>query len=222
MPAPHLEEEAGAGRRPGRGRWKMLLLLLVCASPVIASYFTYFVVRPGSRTNYSELIQPQRPMPAGLVLRALDGHEVPLASLADQWLIVSVGGGACDEVCESNLLVQRNVRESLGREKGRIDMVWLVTDDAPIRASLLDAMGAGPTPVSGGMHVLRATPQQVASWLVPAEGALPSDHLYLVDPRGHWMMRVPPKPEPAKLKRDLTRLLGAYSAWDEPGRTPTP
>ena len=28
------------------GRWKMLGLMLVCAAPVIASYLTYYVVRP--------------------------------------------------------------------------------------------------------------------------------------------------------------------------------
>jgi hypothetical protein len=62
LPAP-----AGFGRqdagRTARGRWKMLLVLLVCAAPVIASYFTYYVVRPEGRRNYGELIDPQRPLP---------------------------------------------------------------------------------------------------------------------------------------------------------------
>ena len=43
------------------GRWKMLLVLLVCAAPVVASYFTYYVVRPEGRRNFGELITPQRP-----------------------------------------------------------------------------------------------------------------------------------------------------------------
>ena len=51
-------------------RLMMLLVLLVCAAPVIASYFTYFVLRPaGARTNYGELIEPPRPLPAALPLR---------------------------------------------------------------------------------------------------------------------------------------------------------
>ena len=68
------------GRRTVAGRWKMLALLLVCASPVIASYFAYFVVRPEGRTNYASLIEPPRSMPA-LPLAALDGVPVPAASL---------------------------------------------------------------------------------------------------------------------------------------------
>ncbi|MGH8254506.1 MAG: hypothetical protein ACRES2_10705, partial [Steroidobacteraceae bacterium] len=56
-------------RRTLAGRLKMLLLLLVCAAPVVASYVTYFVIRPqGHTTNYSELISPQRPIPAQLPL----------------------------------------------------------------------------------------------------------------------------------------------------------
>jgi hypothetical protein len=35
---------------------------------------------------------------------------------------------------------------------------------------------------------------------------------------GEWMMRFPPQPEPAKVKRDLERLLRASSFWDPAGR----
>ena len=38
-------------RRTRAGRWQMLLLALVCAAPVIASYFSYYVVRPEGRRN---------------------------------------------------------------------------------------------------------------------------------------------------------------------------
>ena len=30
----------------------------------IASYLTYYVIRPGGRANYATLIEPQRPLPA--------------------------------------------------------------------------------------------------------------------------------------------------------------
>ena len=72
MAAPDLAEPAQAEkRRTLSGRVKMLLVLLVCASPVIASYFTYFVIRPEGRTNYGELIQPPRELPAVLPLATL-------------------------------------------------------------------------------------------------------------------------------------------------------
>jgi len=45
-----------------------------------------------------------------------------------------------------------------------------------------------------------------------------NDHLYIVDPRGDWMMRMPVDPDPARLKRDLDRLLRASAGWDRAGR----
>lgn len=35
------------------GRWKMLAVLLVCMAPVLASSFTFYVVRPEGRRTVS-------------------------------------------------------------------------------------------------------------------------------------------------------------------------
>ena len=45
------------------GRWKMLAVLLVCAAPVLASYFTYYVLRPSQQRSYGELIAEQPGLP---------------------------------------------------------------------------------------------------------------------------------------------------------------
>ena len=57
-----------------------------------------------------------------------------------------------------------------------------------------------------------------AQWLQPAPGHRLEDHLYVVDPLGHWMLRFPADIDPTRAKRDLDRLLRASSAWDQPGR----
>lgn len=194
------------------GRIKMLLILLVCASPVIASYFTYYVVRPEGRRNYGELIDPQRPLPA-IEARTLDGTPQPLARLKDQWLLVAVAGAACESSCPQNLYLQRQLRESLGREKERLDRVWLVSDEAPVADSLRPALE--------GATVLRVSAAQLQAWLAPAPGHALSDHLFVVDPMGHWMLRFPAGMDVAgagKAKKDLERLLRASSSWDQPGR----
>ena len=118
-----------------RARWKLLLLLLVCVSPVVASYFTYYVVRPEGRRNFGTLVQPQRPMP-DLATTTPQGHSGSLRSLRDQWLLVSVAPARCDERCQNHLYLQRQMRESLGKEKDRLDWVWLVTDGAPLPKAL--------------------------------------------------------------------------------------
>ena len=104
---PDLRDPAhGAERRTLSGRLKMLLVLAVCAAPVVASYLTYFVIRPEGRTNYSSLIQPSRAIPPALPLQALDGTPVRAASLRGQWLLVSVGPSTCDAACDKRLFMQ--------------------------------------------------------------------------------------------------------------------
>ena len=90
------------------GRWKMLAILLVCAAPVIASYFAYYVWRPEGRRNYGELVSPQRSLP-DFNASAPDGAAVSMASLKGQWLLISVAGGACVEACQQRLYFQRQL-----------------------------------------------------------------------------------------------------------------
>jgi hypothetical protein len=203
---------AVAQQRVRSGRWKMLLVLAVCAAPVVASYFMYFVVRPQARTNYSTLIEPTRGLPADLPLRALDGRVVPAASLKGQWLLVVVGGGACDNACDKRLFLQRQLREMMGKDSDRVDKLWLVTDEAPLSPALQQALRSPPT------TVLRVPREALARWLQPEPGHALEESLYIVDPMGEWMMRTPPEPDPMKLKRDLERLLRASAGWDRPGR----
>lgn len=194
------------------GRWKMLLVVLVCALPVIASYFTFFVVRPsGTGTAYSTLIQPAVAMPA-VPARLLDGSQKPLRSLVGQWLLVVVDGGACTQACEKRLFLQRQLREMTGREADRIDKLWLVIDDAPLSPALQQALAATPA-----LTILRLPRDVVAAWLKPAPGQALQDHVYIVDPLGDWMMRAPPDPDPSRLKRDIDRLLRGSAGWDKPG-----
>lgn len=211
MPSPATVVQADA-QRTRMGRWKMIAMLLVCASPVIASYFTYYVIRPEGRRVYGELIQPQKDMPQASAIN-LQGQEVPLASLKGQWLLVTVASGKCEEGCQQNLYFQRQLREILGREKDRLDRVWLVNDEAPVDSGLLPALSQA--------HVLRLDLATVQSWISPAPSQQLQDHLYVIDPMGNFMMRFPANmdvPGASKAKRDLERLLKASSSWDQAGR----
>ena len=211
MPSPATVVQADA-QRTRMGRWKMIAMLLICASPVIASYLTYYVIRPEGRRVYGELIQPQKDMPQTSA-KNLQGQEVPLASLKGQWLLVNVASGQCEERCQQNLYFQRQLREILGREKDRLDRVWLVSDDAPVAPGLLPALNMA--------HVLRLDATTVQSWITPAPGQQLQDHLYVIDPMGNFMMRFPANMDvsgASKAKRDLDRLLKASSSWDQAGR----
>nr|WP_293661245.1 hypothetical protein [Rhodoferax sp. OV413] len=194
------------------GRWRMLFLMLVCAAPVLASYFTYYVIRPEGRQNFGTLIEPQRPLPS-IAGQDLKGAPVVLSALKGQWLFVSVSGGACDAACQSHLYIQRQLREGLGKEKDRLDWVWLINDAAPVPNEI--------GPALEGATVVRVPAAELAQWLQPQPGNLLQEHLYLVDPLGNWMMRFPAGlngETAAQVKRDLNRLMRAAQFWDRAGR----
>ena len=211
LPQPGDVVQADA-QRTQLGRWKMIALMLVCAAPVIASYFTYYVVRPEGRRHYGELISPQVELPQ-VKVKNLQGEPVSLHDLKGQWLLVTVGSGRCEARCQENLYFQRQLREMMGKEKDRLDRVWLLSDDAPVDAGLLPALNQA--------HVLRVDGAVLQAWLKPAAGHDVSEHLYVLDPMGHHMMRFPARMDvasAAKAKKDLERLLRASASWDQPGR----
>ena len=211
MPSPADVVQADA-KRTAMGRLRMLIVLLVCAAPVVVSYFTYYVVRPEGRRNFGDLIEPMRSLP-DVTVQALNGDVLQLPTLKGQWLLISVAGGDCQADCQHQLYLQRQILTGLGKDRPRTEWVWLVNDQAEVPRSLLPGLKEAT--------VLRMNADALAQWLQPADGQQLQDHLYLVDPHGQWMMRFPAKlsTEGAlKTKRDIERLLRAASSWDEAGR----
>jgi hypothetical protein len=183
-----------------RGRWMVLLIALLCAAPIIASYLAYYVFKPaGGATNYGALIEPQRPISDALIVNDEAGKTVPLASLRGRWLMISVDRSACDEACVTKLYFMRQIRATQAGERERVVTVWLRTDADPVPAAIERAYP--------DTRKLIADPAALAAWL-PAEALThDTDHIYLVDPNGNLMMRFPKHPDPSKIKGDVTKLL---------------
>ncbi|WP_458232504.1 SCO family protein [Roseateles sp. P5_E8] len=195
------------------GRWKMLLVLAMCAAPVVASYFTFYVVQP-SGSAYGELIAPAVDMPTDLPLTDLQGQPVSPAALRGQWLLAVVHGSDCPAACERQLFVQRQLREMLGKERPRVDKLWLIPDTGMPRPEVLAAVKQKGAEVT----VLRVPADRLAAWLKPAAGRSLADHFFIIDPMNRWMERAPAEPEPKKLQADLNKLLKASASWDTAGR----
>jgi peroxiredoxin len=187
-----------------RGRWMLWLVLLVCASPLIASYFTYYVIKPEKRNNYGTLIdQRAHPVPA-LATTTLDGRPQALEQFKGKWVMLMVGSGACPDVCQKQLFALRQLRLMQGKEADRIERVWLITDQEPLDTLIIREYD--------GTHMLRADAATVTRWLPVDNGTTPADHIYLIDPLGHLMMRFPKDPqlqEVRKVYKDIYKLLKA-------------
>ncbi len=184
-----------------RGRWKLLAVLAVCASPLLASYFTYYVIKPTSRSNYGTLIDPRaHPVPP-MATKTLAQEPLTLESLKGKWVMLKVGGSDCAKDCQDQLFTMRQLRTMQGKERERIERVWLITDEAPLETMLLR--------VNDGTRMLRAPAGTVAKWLPVEQGGDASAHIWLIDPQGNLMMRFPKNPDPARMKKDISKLLKA-------------
>lgn len=187
-------------RRRRIQRLKMLAILLVCAAPVIASYLVYYVIPPSGRTNFGTLIEPQRAA-TGLPLRTLEGAEQPFKPLLGQWVILHADSALCASACVDKLYAMRQHRTMTGKDRDRIERLWLITDAAQPAQSL-------STDYAGTL-MYRADPAALGALLPVEPGRRIEDYLYLIDPMGNLMMRFPADGEPARIRKDISRLLRA-------------
>jgi peroxiredoxin len=194
-----------------RGRRTLWLVLLVCAAPVIASYFTFYVIKPEKRDNYGAFIDARtHPVPGALHTATLDGKPRELDQFKGKWVMLVAAPGACPDTCQKQLFAMRQLRLMQNKDQDRIERVWLITDQQPLDTMVIREYD--------GTHMLRADPQAVAGWLPVDPGTTVTDHIYMIDPLGHLMMRFPKDPDPGatykhmqKVNKDINKLLKASS-----------
>jgi hypothetical protein len=202
IPASQLDS-AAINARTRRGRIQMLFLLLACASPVIASYFAYYVIKPtGGKTNLGTLVYPAQEFNGAWL-------DVPMQG---KWsLLIARPASDCqmkDEKCIEALYLMRQARVAMGRESRRLQLIWVNTDGKAVDPEVLkvyDDKAAGFKVVT-----LPSDPKQRAEfegWL-NKEGA--GQQIQLIDPSPAKMMYFPVTNSPKEfsgMKKDLEKLL---------------
>jgi hypothetical protein len=186
-----------------RGRLQMLLLLLACAAPVIASYLAYYVFKPeGGKTNFGTLVQPVQDLnPAWF--------DIPFQG---KWtLLVARPAGECavkNESCLEALFLMRQLRVAVGRESDRVQLVWINTDGKPVDPEVLLAYDQK----TAGFQILTLPADlklraEFEAWL-NRDGA--GQKIQLIDPSPAKMMVFPVTNSPKEfgsIKKDLEKLL---------------
>jgi hypothetical protein len=208
--------QAAPDAPPGRsgqtaaGRRTLIGLFLVCLLPVCASYFFYYVAPPSGRSNYGSLVDPQVDWPSapagGPQLRGLDGALFDFARLRGKWVLVTIDRAGCDTRCAEKLYMLRQQRLMLNKDRDRVERLWLIIDDAAVESRVLSAYE--------GMYIARARVEELRHFMPLPVGSVGEadalvEHIFVIDPIQHIMMRYPAKPDPDAMKRDLARLLKA-------------
>ncbi len=188
-------------KKTSAGRWKLFAVLAVCAAPMIFSYLSYYVIKPGGRTNYGTILDPRLyPIPAlnGVML---GGEKKELDAFKGKWIMLQADSGACAEACQKRLYEMRQLRLIQGKEMDRIERVWLLTDEQAVDTALIRKYD--------GMHMIKVNDAALKAWLPAETGTQVSDHIYMIDPLGNLMMRFPKDADPQKMKKDIAKLLRA-------------
>jgi hypothetical protein len=186
-----------------RGRWKLYMVIAICAAPILFSYLTYYVIKPTGRTNYGTLLDPRLyPMPKlNSVLQG--GAPEELTAYKGKWIMLQVSSSDCQTKCQSGLFAMRQLRLMQGKDMDRMERVLLIPDQLPMETSLIREYD--------GMHILRVDGNALNAWLPAEGGSTVQDRLYLIDPLGNLMMRYPVDADPNKIKKDIAKLLKASS-----------
>src|SRR3954463_12039891 len=99
---------------------------------MIASYLTYYVIKPQSRTNYGTILDPRsHPMPV-LGSTSLDGKPLGLDAYKGKWIMLQVDQAACADYCRKKLYDMRQLRLTQGKSMDRVERLWLIMDTEPL------------------------------------------------------------------------------------------
>ena len=186
---------------------RMLLLLgAISLAPIVGSLLLYYFWKSQTFTNYGDLIAVV-PL-AGVTIPARDGKPFRFDDLRGNWIFLVADSGNCDNSCQSTLYVMRQIRLTQGKDRDRIERVWLIPD------------GVWPSPgieveYRGTRTILLATDDFLAR--LPAAGS-PRGHIYIIDPFGNLMMRFPRNVDPQRMKNDIDKLMKVSGGWIQTGK----
>jgi cytochrome oxidase Cu insertion factor (SCO1/SenC/PrrC family) len=193
-----------------RQRSVLVGLALLFFAPLGLAFFLYYGLgwHPGGRVNHGQLVDPPEPLPAlALPLAATGAGADATASprlLKDKWTYLYLGPGACPAACQQALYTTRQVRTALGKDRERVQRVFIAggecCDTNLLRTMHPDLITVRDVPEAAPLVELLRKSQPLA------ESAL--DRIYVVDPLGNLMMSYAADATPKGMLEDLKRLLG--------------
>jgi hypothetical protein len=193
---------------PDRIKTRRTLLLLgaISLAPFVGSLLLYYFWKPQTFTNYGELISVA-PL-AGVTIPARDNKPFHFDDLRGNWIFLMADSGNCDDYCQSKLYVMRQIRLTQGKDRERIERVWLIPD------------GVRPPPgieveYKGTRTIMLVTDDFLAR--LPFSDT-PRDHIYVIDPFGNLMMRFPRNVDPQRMKKDIYKLMKISGGWVQTGK----
>ena len=179
--------------RTRRGRRTLLILVALFVGPIlIALALGALGLKPSSTRNKGQWLKPYADLRA-LSPALAAGGEYRWNPELRQWRVAVAAPPACTARCAEVAAQLDTVRQLLGREAGRLQVLWI------------GELPAGVAPPAY-LHRLRADPGLLEK-LPRSREAADAPVLYVIDPYGFAVLRYAPGFDPADLRYDLAKLL---------------
>ena len=178
-----------------------ILVALFALPEIIAVTLRIIEWRPESSSNKGDLVVPARPI-SDVKLKTIDGEVLTIASLKGKWVMVYFSNSDCDDPCKQNVYAMRQVQTALGKEKGRVQRLLVLSGKSTIdtlKAKIKDY--AGMYTVVDQENIEALTQQ----FLLNNASSVATDRIYLIDPLGNLMMTY--KDDPRGILKDLIHLM---------------
>jgi hypothetical protein len=192
--------KAEASPSQGRSRKVLALLVIIFLLPfTVAALLHLLEIKPGGK-SYGDLIQPPRQLQIPL-LHDAQGKEFAVLQWQKKWNLVTVNRVSCDDACQAQTHMLRQVHISLGKETERVQRIVLMPAEIN-SGNIADLQKEYPD-----LILLIGADAATTQFASEFESVGQAGNVYLVDPLGNLMMLYPQKFEPKGLRADLIRLL---------------
>lgn len=185
-------------------RIKFFLVVALFILPVASAlYLKVTGWRPQTTINHGTLVQPVRPAP-DLLFTTAAGKKFTQKDLEGRWNILVAITAKCDKLCQKNLYAIRQIHIGQGKHQHRVRRIFLSTGYV---SGLKNLQKQYPDLV-----ILKAGSASMArfkDWtaIKDSKTNLIGTRVFMIDPLGNYMMYYPEEFDPAKMRRDLARLL---------------
>lgn len=196
--------------KPARRRKPWILIGILSAIfilPLIAAWILYFNINrwPFGSTSHGEFIKPARQLVTASLPLPFAGGTLASDFFKGRWTLVYMSTAFCNPDCEEALYVTRQVRFAMGQQIKEVQRLYLV-EGTPQNPGKLLRLHPDLTVVDIANAAGRSFAQQFSrdGHSAPQVGKF----IYLVDPRGFYIMRYAINAKPEGLLKDLQHLLG--------------
>lgn len=197
--------ESEIEKRKSSNRRTLLIIVAISVAPIALAYLSFFTGFgvPSSTASYGQIVNP------ALNIDVLFENENQdfYADLIEnkKWHLFIPVGDICNEECEKNLFVTRQVHVRLGDKSPRVERVLIHLGNASLEEKMEELKQEHP--------LLRGTAVRKTAWLdLLGQGTKEADpdqqpYYVLVDQEGFIMMRYTSEVEGGNLLKDLKRAL---------------